>query len=52
VEAKFEPATLRTKGDESTNEPPRPTIGTIVGCPYNFIGLDYIVGSLGLDSNT
>ena len=22
--AEFEPATLRTKGDESTNEPPRP----------------------------
>src|SRR6218665_2979023 len=23
--AEFEPTTLRTKGDESTNEPPRPT---------------------------
>ena len=23
--AGFEPTTLRTKGDESTNEPPRPT---------------------------
>ena len=28
--AGFEPTTVRTKGDESTNEPPRPTISVPV----------------------
>ena len=30
AKARFEPTTFRTKSDESTNEPPRPTIISMV----------------------
>ena len=44
--AGFEPTTLQTKGDESTNEPPRPTIPHLLLFMHLFVGLAFTVPSV------